>query len=60
MGNDIGLGPARSVVYVRKLDLDNNFSNTFSSFQLEYRLPHKILELTIQCRLEESPHFYWF
>ena len=35
MGNDIGSGPARSVVYVHLTDLDNNFSNTFSLFQLE-------------------------
>ena len=25
MGNDIGLGPARSFIYVRQTDLDNNF-----------------------------------
>ena len=35
MGNDIGLGLTRSVVYVRQTDLDNNFSNIFSLFQLE-------------------------
>ena len=35
MGNDIGSGPARSVVYIRQTDLDNNFCNTFSLFQLE-------------------------
>ena len=37
MGNDIGSGPAMSVavVYVGYTDLDNNFSNYFSLFQLE-------------------------
>ena len=35
MGNDIDSGPARSVVYVHQTDLDNNFSNTSSLFQLE-------------------------
>ena len=56
MGNDIGLGLARSVVYVLQRVIVNNFSNTFSLFQLEtkntflkncwpHRLPHRILFL---------------
>ena len=35
MSNDIGSSLARSVVYVRQTDLNNNFSKTFSLFQLE-------------------------
>ena len=35
MDNDIGSGLAKSVGYVRNTDLDKNFSNTFSLFQLE-------------------------
>ena len=52
MGNDIGSGLARSVVYVRYMYVDINLCNTFSSVQFEsknwrtnnvgvYRLPHK-------------------
>ena len=32
MGNDIGSGLAKFVVYVRKTDLDNNFPNKISLF----------------------------
>ena len=38
MGNNIGLGPSISVVYVSYMDLDNNFSNKdFSLNQLELK-----------------------
>ena len=33
MGNGIGSGPARSVVYVRLCPEDNNFSNTLFQFE---------------------------
>ena len=33
MGNAIGSGPAMSVVCVRYLDLDNNFSNPDSFYE---------------------------
>jgi hypothetical protein len=35
MSNDFGSGPARYVVSVRQTDLDNNFIDSFSLFQLE-------------------------
>ena len=52
MGNDIGLGPA--------LYLDNNFSNTFSLFQLEsksYRTKQCLLSCTacLRAKSKQTP-----
>ena len=42
MGNDIGLGPARSVVYVRWMDLDNNSSTVRSRFKKDFGSGQKV------------------
>ena len=31
MGNDISSGPGMSIVYVRYMDLDNNFTNKYKN-----------------------------